>query len=107
MRSANRAPNLSPQRRRKILNLLRNSSAFEAAVEGLAFFKSCSGAVVVAQGDLLPTEVVSLLGDLKSIFRSVTGNNVGRSAIPEVEDIMYRPNFIPRSASSCVIAGAR
>jgi hypothetical protein len=107
VRSANRASNISPQRRRRILTLLRETSADEAAVEGIAFFKSCSGGVCLAQGDLLPKEVISLLGDLKNIFRTVTGANVKPiPAVPEVIDIIYRPNWLPRSASSCPIAGA-
>ena len=133
IRSANRAPNLSAQRRRKIVMLLRDSSPADAAVEGklatgsqareilqsnvnlflpdvckgIAFFKSCSGGVCFSNGDLLPTEAASLLGDLKSIFRTVTGSNVRPvPAVPNAEDINYRPTWIPRSASSCSIAGA-
>lgn len=107
VRSANLASNLSSQRRRRILTLLRESSAAEAAVEGIAFFKSCSGGVCISQGDLLPKETINLLGDLKGIFRTVTGTNVKQSpALPEVEDIIYPARWIPRSASSCTIAGA-
>jgi insulysin len=108
IRSADRASNISPQRRRQILSLLRESTAVEAAVEGIAFFESCSGGVCFTQGDLLPKETASLLGDLKVIFRSVTGANVRPvPTVPKVEDIIYRANWIPRSASSCTIAGAR
>jgi hypothetical protein len=107
IRSANRAINISPKRRRSVLNLLRESTAVDAAVEGIAFFKSCSGGVCFTQGDILPKEAASLLGDLKGIFRAVTGANVRPiPAVPEVADLIYKPNWIPRSASSCTIAGA-
>ena len=71
IRSANRAPNVSAQRKRQILGLLRESSAADAALEGVAFFKSCSGGVCFTQGDLLPKEAAAILGDLKLIFRTV------------------------------------
>lgn len=107
IRSAYRAANVSSQRKRQIINILRESSATDAAVEGIAFFKSCSGGVCFTQGDLLPREAASILGDVKTIFRKVVGsNNVRPNAVPEVDDLIYRANWIPRSASSCSIAGA-
>jgi insulysin len=106
-RSASRAPRVSPQRKRQILKILKDSSAIDAAVEGIAFFKSCSGGVCFTQGDLLPKEASAILGDLKSIFRKVIGVNVRPNpAVPDVDDIIYRANWIPRSASTCTIAGA-
>ena len=107
MREVSRRGNLSPNRRRQILSILRESGATAAAVEAIAFFKSCSGGVCYSQGDLLPRETASLLGDLKGIFRAVTGSNVRPvPASPELDDIIYRPNWIPRSASVCAITGA-
>ncbi len=107
VRSANRASNISTQRRRQIMNLLRESSSTDAALEGVGFFKSCSGGVCFTQGDLLPREAVAILGDVKTIFRKVVGSNNNRpNAVPEVEDLLYRANWIPRSASTCTIAGA-
>jgi len=99
---------MSPKRRTIITNLLRETTAFDAAREGTAFFQSCSGAVCFAQGDMLPSEALALLGDLKKIFRQVIGSNVSPTpAIPNIEeDLMYRASWIPRSASSCSIAGA-
>jgi hypothetical protein len=89
------------------LKILKDSSAIDAAVEGIAFFKSCSGGVCFTQGDLLPKEASAILGDLKSIFRKVIGVNVRPNpAVPDVDDIIYRANWIPRSASTCTIAGA-
>lgn len=107
VRSAGLAVNISPQRKRQILSILRESSAADAAVEGVAFFKSCSGGVCFTQGDLLPKEAAAILGDVKAIFRKVIGSNVRPNpAVPEVEDLIYRASWIPRSASSCTIAGA-
>lgn len=107
VRSAARARNISLQRKRQIMSLVRQSSATDAAVEGVAFFKSCSGGVCFTQGDLLPKEAAAILGDLKTIFRKVIGSNVRPNpAVPEVEDLIYRADWIPRSASSCTISGA-
>ena len=106
-RTAVRASGVSPQRKRQILRILKESSAVDAAVEGIAFFKSCSGGVCFTQGDLLPKEGSGLLIDLKSIFRRVIGVNARPNpALPDVEDIIYRPKWIPRSASTCSVAGA-
>jgi insulysin len=99
---------MTSQRRGLIEKLLRETTALDASREGTGFFKSCSGAVCFAQGDLLPSEALVLLGDLKKIFQKVTGSNVSPTpAIPDMEtDLMYRANWIPRSASSCTIPGA-
>jgi len=108
VRTVSRISTVSPQRKRQILNILKESSAVDAAIEGIAFFKSCSGGVCFTQGDLLPKEASSILGDLKLIFRTVIGVNARPNpALPEVEDIIYRANWIPRSASTCTVAGAR
>lgn len=106
-RSAERATNMSPQRKRQIVKILKESSSVDAAVEGIAFFKSCNGGVCFTQGDLLPKEAVGILGDLKLIFRRAIGANVRpTTAVPGVEEISYRANWIPRSASTCTVAGA-
>jgi insulysin len=106
-RNSVRIANISPQRTKLILNLLRESSATEAALEAISLFQSCSGGVCISQGDMLPKETAALLGDLKGIFRSVTGVNVKPvPASPEIQDIIYQPVWIPRSASLCSIAGA-
>ena len=99
---------MSSKRKNLVVNLLQETTATDAAREAIAFFQSCSGAVCFAQGDMLPSEALSLLADLKKIFRKVIGSNVSPTpAIPDIEgDLMYRANWIPRSASSCTIPGA-
>jgi hypothetical protein len=58
-------------------------------------------------GDLLPTEAVSILSDLKGIFKQVFGKGIGVGvAVPELQDIVYRSNWVPRSASSCTVSGS-
>lgn len=96
-----------PNRRQRIVNALRQVKATDAAREGTAFFQSCSGAVCFSQGDLLPAESLALLADLKEIFRKTTGTNVRPTpAIPEVEDLLYRADWMPRAASVCSIPGS-
>jgi insulysin len=50
LRSANRATNTSPRRKMQTIGLLRESSTTEAAVEAIAFFKSCRGGVCFSEG---------------------------------------------------------
>jgi hypothetical protein len=106
IRNVNRSP-LSSRRKKLLADAIREASAVDAAVEGVSFFKSCSGGVCFSQEDLLPKETVALLGDLKVIFRSVTGSNVRPvPAAPELEALLYRAAWKPRSASSCSVSGA-
>jgi insulysin len=98
---------MTPSRKQQVVSSLRQTTAINAAREGTAFFQSCSGAVCFSQGDLLPTESLAVLADLKEIFRKTTGVNVSPApVIPEVKDLLYRANWIPRAASVCAIPGA-
>lgn len=98
---------IPPSRKQQIVGALKQTTAPDAAREGTAFFRSCSGAVCFSQGDLLPTESLSLLAELKEIFRKTTGTNVYPAPpVPEVADLMYRANWVPRAASVCAIPGA-
>jgi insulysin len=110
--AARRQPLLTARRSRVISNL-RSSSASDAAVEGIAFFKSCSGAVAFAQGDLLPQEVEELMSDLKVIFLESSDDSVGSgfngrsslAAIPTISDLTYAPQWKPRYGSPCMLPG--
>eukprot|EP00529_Nitzschia_sp_RCC80_P003516 CAMPEP_0113491300 /NCGR_PEP_ID=MMETSP0014_2-20120614/27486_1 /TAXON_ID=2857 /ORGANISM="Nitzschia sp." /LENGTH=1047 /DNA_ID=CAMNT_0000385089 /DNA_START=151 /DNA_END=3294 /DNA_ORIENTATION=- /assembly_acc=CAM_ASM_000159 len=98
---------MSSQRRAVLLNVLKDVTAKDAALEGISFFDSCSGAVCIAQGDILPSEALELLADLKVIFKQVIGNNIiPTPAIPEPKDFLYGASWIPRSASACTIPGS-
>jgi insulysin len=98
---------MAPNRKQQVVGSLRQTTALDAAREGTAFFRSCSGAVCFSQGDLLPTESLAVLADLKEIFRKATGTNVSPTpVIPEVKDLLYRAKWIPRAASVCAIPGA-
>ena len=98
---------MNASRKQQICSILRQTTALDAAREGTAFFRSCGGAVCFSQGDLLPAESLAILADLKDVFRKVTGTNVRPNpAIPEVEDLLYRANWMPRAGSVCTIPGA-
>jgi insulysin len=103
---ASRATGIPAQRKSRIVSNLRRSTAFETAAEAIAFLRSCTGAVCFAEGDLLQEEVCELRDDLKEIFRPVLGPS-GRisAATPSIDDLVYRPVWKPRSASSCSISG--
>jgi insulysin len=104
---ANRATGVTLQRKRRIISNLRRSTAYETAAEGIAFLRSCTGAVCFAEGDLLRKEVYELRDDLKGIFSQSVGST-GRplqTATPAIDDLLYKPFWKPRSASPCSISG--
>jgi hypothetical protein len=83
---------------------LRRASAYEAAAEGIAFLRSCTGGVCFAQGDLLYSEVMGLLEDLKMIIEPSLGQSrVSKAATPEITDLLYKSNWKP--SGSCSISG--
>lgn len=106
MAGANRATDLPTQRRRRIVSNLRRSTAYETAAEAITFLRSCSGAVCFAQGDLVSKEVYELRDDLHAIFEKAVGP-WGRPlpAKPDIEDLLYKPVWKPRSASPCSVSG--
>lgn len=102
---ANRATSLSPLRKRQIVSKIKESRSSEVALEGYSFLKSCSSAIVLAQGDLLPKEAVGLVNDLQGIFVDDMSNDGSQtSAVPPLGDVLYKPYWKPRS-SSCSIPG--
>jgi insulysin len=105
--NARRARGVSQQRRRRIVSSIRQSTAYEAAAEGIAFLRSCKGAVCFSQGDLLPMETEELVQDLRKIFANVVGGELHKSmpAYPSLEDIIYLHTWKPRNASPCFIPG--
>jgi insulysin len=108
IQSAQRARNLSPRRLRVITSNLRQSTAYEAAAEGVTFLRSCQGGVCFAQGDLSSDEVSELLQDLQSILEPALNPRTSRSsvsAIPSIDELLYRPNWKPRTLLSCSIPG--
>jgi len=104
--SARQSRQLSSSRKVQSIAIMRDTSATEAAVEALAFFKSCRGGICFSEGDLLPEETRSLFADLRDIFQPVLGKGMGKVvAVPEIDNLLYRVNWVPRS--SCSIAGAK
>lgn len=106
---AKRQPSLSASRRRVVISNLRSSTAYDAASEGIAFLRSCTGTVSFAQGDLLPSESNELVEQLQDILIESLGprarSPTEAPATPALEDILYRPVWKPRSASTCSVAG--
>lgn len=110
VQSTQRARNLSPRRRRVIMSNLRRTTAYEAATEGVAFLRSCHGGVCFAQGDLVSEEVSELLEDLQRILEPAvstrsSSSSQSASAVPGIDDLLYRPNWKPRTSISCSIPG--
>lgn len=100
---------ISQIRRRRYISNLRRSTAYEAATEGLQFLRSCTGGVCFYNGDLLPQEVDELILDLNTIFAAYITNNTSRtyfSMLPAITDLLYRPQWQPRSGSPCALPGA-
>jgi insulysin len=109
---ARRQPGIT-QRRKRIISNLRSARAVDAAAEGIAFLKSCAGAVAFAQGDLLPEEVDDLLRALKDIVREAPagmssaglGARPAPSAVPTINDLVYNAQWKPRNASPWTLPG--
>lgn len=104
-----RVPSLKPGRRRSIVKELKSATAYDVASEGIAFLRSCTGTVTIAQGDLLPGESKELVEELQGILLETLGSRA-RSlseapATPALQDILYKPMWKPRSASSCTVSG--
>jgi insulysin len=102
---AKKFPGVSKRRRNIMVSNLRASTAYEAAIEGIAFFRSCNGAVCFAQGDLICREVDALVDDLQDIFKVAISSNGRAVATPTIKDLSYTPVWKPRSASSCAVPG--
>lgn len=103
---ANRATSISPLRKRQIISRMKDASASEVALEGYLFLKSCSTAICLAQGDLLPKEAAGLVNDLQGIFVDAMNTDAFQtSAVPPIGEVLYKPYWRPRGASSCAIPG--
>jgi ribosomal protein S18 len=104
---ASRVTGMAVQRQRRLVSNLRRSTAHETADEAIAFLRSCTGAVCFAEGDLLQKEVYELRNDLKEIFRPVVGpsGSASPASTPYIDDLLYKPVWKPRFASSCTISG--
>ncbi|CAB9516307.1 Insulin-degrading enzyme [Seminavis robusta] len=106
--NAGRRRGPSALRKREIERVIRETSAYEAATEAIAFYKSVNGGCCFSQGDLLPFEVSSLFNDLQSIFNGELGTK-GKSetttSMPVADDLAYTPVWKPRFGSSCSIPG--
>lgn len=103
---ANRATSLSALRKRQIISTLKDARASEVALEGYSFLKSCRTAICLAQGDLLPKEAVGLVNDLQGIFVDAISNDGSQTAaVPPISEVLYKPYWKPRGASSCTVPG--
>ena len=107
---ANRARNLSQTRKGIVVNTLQKSTSFDAALEGISFLQSCTGAVCFSEGDLTSRETECLLNDMQIILEDSIGTRNTKdeqniSTIPSVDDLIDSPNWKPRNASPCYVAG--
>jgi insulysin len=102
-----RAPNVSPGRKGRIVSNLKSSTAYEVASEGIAFLRSCTGAVCFSEGDLTMSETMQLMEELERIFGLATPNRQSQqsSAVPSFHELLYKPVWKPRFASACAISG--
>eukprot|EP00592_Proboscia_alata_P019630 CAMPEP_0194422720 /NCGR_PEP_ID=MMETSP0176-20130528/22030_1 /TAXON_ID=216777 /ORGANISM="Proboscia alata, Strain PI-D3" /LENGTH=1206 /DNA_ID=CAMNT_0039231609 /DNA_START=304 /DNA_END=3924 /DNA_ORIENTATION=+ len=104
----------------QIAQAIRDSSAQDVADEAKEFWLSCigNGGVAIAQGDLLPTEGLEILNDVRKIFQldvdmelseeEENGKVTDRSRMirPPLKALLYRPTWKPRM-TSCFIPGIR
>lgn len=105
---AMRFQGISALRKREIERALKATSAYEAATEAIAFFRSCRGGCAFSQGDLTPAETSALFNDLRTIFREELGSfgkSESSTLIPSIDDLIYTPVWKPRFGSSCNVPG--
>ena len=108
VRDVNMARGVSLLRKRILVSSIRRSTAYDSAAEGIAFFRSCEGAVCFAQGDMLSNEVQDLAQEVRDIFDKIMKGSPQRStkpAFPDIGDLVYQPVWKPRFGSPCGLAG--
>mmetsp|Transcript_23282 Transcript_23282/g.45042 ORF Transcript_23282/g.45042 Transcript_23282/m.45042 type:complete len:1027 (+) Transcript_23282:268-3348(+) len=98
---ASRSPKIS--RLQKQQNIIRAPER-EVGMEGLALMNSIAGGYLISQGDVLPNESRLLVTSLQQIFG---GFKVSIDPFPEppLREVMYKPYWKPRDASSCLLPG--
>ncbi|KAL7467233.1 hypothetical protein ACHAXS_007483 [Conticribra weissflogii] len=98
---ASRSPKISRLQKRQ--SIIRASER-EVGIEGFALMNSVASCYLISQGDVLPKESRLLATSLQEIFR---GLNVSLDPFPEppLREIMYKPYWKPRDASSCLLPG--
>lgn len=103
---AKKARGLSPGRRARIISNLRSASREDIGAEGRELIESITGAIAITQGEV--EAVVEIVEDVNEIL-SKGGIDVNRfgSATTSMEfnELYYKPNWKPRFASGCYVAG--
>lgn len=77
----------------------------DVANQGSYFLKCTTGGLLVTQGDIIPSEGLQLLRDVKHIFREYGKATMQFAADPEIRDLLYVPYWKPRESSPCLLPG--
>eukprot|EP00961_Rhodomonas_salina_P300300 3939659-Rhodomonas_salina.1 len=105
---ARRTRGMSGRRASQLASSLRQTTAYDAAAEGEAFLRSCSGAVCFAQGDWASSgDVAALQRELEAEFAPYTSAGPASvSGAPRVYELVYKPVWKPRGVTTpCSVAG--
>jgi len=98
---------LNGLQKRQTISVICDSNAKNAGREGQLFFESTSRVACLVQGDFLPDEAIGLMDELQKIFHGYIYLDRSKPVmLPELKDLLYKPQFKPSSGSSCFIAGA-
>ena len=87
-----------------MIDTTRQVTEKDVAEQGLLLLRCTSGGVLVSQGDVLPNESSKLLADLQYVFREFCSAS-SFSVHVEIRDLLYRPFWMPRDSSPCLLPG--
>ena len=107
---ANKARDLSPMRRKIVIDTLQKATVYDVALEGIFFLRSVESAVCFSQGDLTPKETRDLLNTVQEVLKGSIGkNSKGQGsfsgAMPSIDDLIATPMWKPRNGSPCYVPG--
>lgn len=101
---ANRSPKINILQKKQVIDTTRQVTEKDVAEQGLLLLRCTSGGVLVSQGDVLPNESSKLLADLQYVFREFCSAS-SFSVHVEIRDLLYRPFWMPRDSSPCLLPG--
>ena len=87
----------------------QKATAIDVSQEGNVFLNSCTAALCFSEGDLVYSESIDLMNDLRkvlysSIDLSSTGDQEDPS-IPPITNLVSSLSSKPRNSSPCYVAG--
>lgn len=99
-----RSPKINRLQKNQMSDTSRQITEKDVAMQGLFFLRCTTGGRLISQGDTIPSESLEFLSELQYVFRDF-GYAKGFSVRPNIPDLLYRPFWMPRDASPCLLPG--